>query len=237
MNKKQEELYKILLLPIMEQKIDSYKIEEKVIYSGTKYGTEFDPDMSNIAIKFYSIIYELEEEVLLSESEKSVKGDTMNASSTYYKPPSELTEQWKVDKHCLANFWILPMNIGRTPVRHLSEEQKLYCKHSRKSRIHDYMDVFLEFLSENLDYYFCEYKEYFDAIKVSRENFVNEFSQAHFLKKGYYEINSVKKIDKTTLRNGYDSWRKAIEERAQEIATSNKWENLYDEIVIKHRQG
>ena len=237
MNNKQEELYKILLLPIEKQKMDSYKIEEKVIYSGTKYGTKFDPDMSNIAIKFYSVIYGIEEEKLLSKSEGFIKGDTMNTSSPYYKPPRELTEQWDVDKHCLANFWILPMNIGRTPVRYLSEEQKLYCKHSKKSRIHDYMDVFLEFLKDHIDDYFCEYNKYFDELKVSKENFVDEFSQAHFLKNGYYEINIVKEkeIDKTTLRNGYDLWRNAIEERAREIATSDKWEELYDEFVNKQK--
>lgn len=78
MNNKQEELYKILLLPIKKQKMDSYKIEEKVIYSGTKYGTTFDPDMSNIAIKFYSVIYGIEEEKLISKSEGFIKGDTMN---------------------------------------------------------------------------------------------------------------------------------------------------------------
>ena len=41
MNNKQEELYKILLLPIEKQEMDSYKIEEKVILSGTKYGTTY----------------------------------------------------------------------------------------------------------------------------------------------------------------------------------------------------
>lgn len=97
------------------------------------------------------------------------------------------------------------------------------------------MDVFLKFLNDNIDYYFLEYNKYFDELKVSKENFVDEFSQAHFLKKGYYEINIVKEIDKTTLRNGYDLWRNAIEERAREIATSDKWEELYDEFVNKQK--
>ena len=45
----------------------------------------------------------------------------------------------------------------------------------------------------------------------------------------------MKIIDKTELRNGYDLWRNAIKERAREIATSDKWEELYDEFVNKQK--
>lgn len=231
MNDKQRELYEILLLPIHEAKIEGYEIHENEIVSGFKYGKMFDADMSNIAVRFYSALYNISEEDLLSKEKSFVKGDTMNSSLKYYKTKAEINEKWIRQKHCLANFWILPMDIGRT-VKGLSETEVLYCKHSRKSKIFDYMDLFLDFLNNNLDYYFQNHASYFEILKVSKNNFYEDFSSVHCIK-CYYTNSEVRLIDKAKLKEDYNDWESLLKKRAVEIATSPRWENVYNSLLTK----
>lgn len=232
MNERQKILYKVLLMPIIEKDIREYQIEEDIIYSGFSYGNDFDADMSNVAVKFYSILYGVDEEEIVSNSNRYLKGDTMNASSPYYKPSIEKTSEWNRKKHCLANFWLLPMDIGRTPVKHLSDHKRLLCKHSKKSKLHDYMDKFLTFMNDNITDYYDEYKEYFESIHVEITSFSESFSKVHYLRDGYYFENKVKLIKKEQLKYGYDVWERIIETRAYEIAVSDKWEKLYKHLVV-----
>lgn len=236
LNEQQENLYKVLLMPIFEKNIESFQIHNDTICSGFTYGNTYDADMSNVAIKFYSILYGIDEKDILSSSNRHLKGDTMNSSSPYFRPASDVTSEWNIKKHCLANFWILPMDIGRTPVKHLSEEGKLYCKHSKKSKLHDYMDEFLLFMSKNIAKYYEKHEEYFHSINVDMDSFFELFPKVHYLASGYYFGNEVKVVEKIKLKQGYEIWEAMIKARAEEIAISVKWEQLYEHLVLKKQK-
>lgn len=235
MNEQQNELYRILLMPIEENEINGYRFCNEKIYSGYSYGRRFDADMSNVAIRFYSLLYGIKEEDILSTDKRWVKGDTMNSSLLYYRPNAEKKKEWDEKKHCLANFWLLPMNIGRTPVRFLSRKEKSLCKHSKISRLHDYMDNFLLFIGENYNEYYDVYDEYFKKLNIEKNSFTKSFSKVHFLNKGYYLDDSVKVVDKQQLKGSYDVWMRMIENRAYEIASSDIWKLLYDNLINENK--
>ena len=150
------------------------------ILSEQKYKNGTDEDMSEIAIEFYKIIYKkifecndlLKEGSILDEEgglkNKSFAGDTMNS----YKQISRrkgLTdgekECWFNKYHCLANFWILPMDIGRGYMNGIS----------KINVSKDYMDGFLKVLSENYEKYKELYPDYFI------HNSIEGFYDMHYL--------------------------------------------------------
>lgn len=126
----------ILLIPIRRKGSKVLEIDDKdnvILSSGKRYKT-VDPDMSDLAIAFYAILY----------GKKMVDntghfccddfaGDTMNsyrsvANQFFDGSPRRCTKRKDAEKngevppwlqeyfegyHCLANFWAIPKKIGR----------------------------------------------------------------------------------------------------------------------------
>lgn len=210
------QIKQILLMQIKEQGESGFHIKDRVIYSGMSYGHKFDPDMSDVAILFYQAVYGISQEELLDLNNRNFKGDTMNTSIKYYKTNRE---EWQKNKYCLANFWILPMDLGRTPVRHLDENGIKMCKHSKIGKIHDYMDVFLGKLNENKELYYKLYEEYFNRLGIRRNFFIQDMADKHFLGKGYIKNGKILMLDKSEFKaNEYLPWKERLDIRADLIA-------------------
>ncbi|MDF7669340.1 hypothetical protein [Lactobacillus sp. ESL0703] len=230
---KKNQVRKILLMPIEVISHSNFicKYQNK-IYSGQSYSSGFDPDMSDFAVGFYEILYKniIPENHLLTSNGQLINenfdGDTMNSFKYIANQIieeknklGELENNWQKyllnyynNYHCLANFWLVPMKVGRTITR--------YSKGNR--RYQDYMDQYLNYLYENWDT--LKREEYFDQF-TSWQDFVNQ----HFLYKSYikenYQVNnysSSKNPEEIIFR-----MTKMIEERAESIASSNFCEELY----------
>ena len=131
--RKQKIVQEILTTPIIASTTYYEKIRlvsdsenNNYIISGQRYKGCSDEDMCDFSIEFYKVIYE--KDILENPNiTQMFAGDTM---IDHYK--RELTNY-----HCLANFWILPMNVGRS------------CRQLNRAKLH--MDLFLEkLLSESL---------------------------------------------------------------------------------------
>lgn len=240
-----EKLKRILLLPIeLDAKIDGYSIKENCIVSGQTYKrnakgeiaiNDLDCDMSNVAVDFYSVIYGIDKKELNSIEYGWIKGDTMNTHIRGRKPkPENISEgekTWGRKYHCLANFWVLPDEVGRK-TRGLSEEQQKYTKHSSTSRLLDSMDLFLIFLEKNYDYYFNNYSNYFSKIGIQdKNNSIDMFKSVHFLQEFNPNSNIFKSNSQKNWReNVYDTWDKNINARATAIAGAKIAEDLYNTL-------
>lgn len=159
---KQETVCDFLITPISEYR--ELRYVSNSIGTTQRYHSGFDPDMSDIAIEFYKIIYNIDE--LLDENgyllfDKQLAGDTMCSFNTIAnKVPKagksrkkrtsfdewpEFLKDYHNLYHCLANFWLLPLWVGRSYPRMPSE----YRWGSKTKRgIDDYMDCYLSFLKE-----------------------------------------------------------------------------------------
>lgn len=192
------EIYKILLLSITCTKHSGFSPNKKMIiemdkgnikttqsyfpqYSNPKFNKiNLDCDMSDFACGFYEIIYN--REIVAdngSFTNKNFAGDTMTSVS---RLPA-LKDRY----HCLANFWLIPMDIGRTS-SWTSNERKQWSKTSDVYKIYDYMDRFLILLKDN----FLEYKKLYPVYFANIETF-KDFCDIHLLVNSYvdenYEIN------------------------------------------------
>ncbi len=168
-------------------------------YPYKKYKINLDPDMSDFAIGFYEILYKdlLEKPIINEEnalSNEEFAGDTMNGFNVIAngipeagKSAKQRTNMFIWPKylkeyfyqyHCLANFWILPMFVGR---KMDNKYCKGYCDSSlQDGGIQDYMDRFLQTVKESFAVYNNSYSTYFKKI-VSFESFIN----AHFVNDVY----------------------------------------------------
>ncbi|MEE0687042.1 MAG: hypothetical protein UEA60_10405 [Lachnospiraceae bacterium] len=166
--KKQKQVYEILYMPIEvisssgfgdDRKV-SIKKEGNVIKTTQTYWPEYrdkvshklfrydfnpDCDMSDFACGFYEIIYKsiLAGDVLVNNNNgcmvnKQYVGDTMTSVSLL----PGLYEKY----HCLANFWIIPMELGRRSNHILSKTSKRY-------NVQDFMDRFLLLMKYRFDFY------------------------------------------------------------------------------------
>lgn len=148
--------------------------------------------MSDFAIGFYEILYQ---DILCGQTvldnnghfvNKEIAGDTMNSFNTIANKtpgagksrlqrttkdtwPQELVN-YKNTYHCLANLWILPMEMGRTTNGEFNKA---------KSPFDDYVDRFLESIRTNVDFNGND-RYYFDRFQ-SWNNFVHK----HFLQDSY----------------------------------------------------
>lgn len=131
-------LRKILLTPIKCEGSKVLESDDKnnvILTSDTRYCYHNgDPDMSDLAIAFYKILYG--KEMLKSDGGfccHEFAGDTMNSFNSVAKkffngkPASKVTREemneyfrrWPLLQeyfdgyHCLANFWAIPKEIGR----------------------------------------------------------------------------------------------------------------------------
>lgn len=202
------------------------------IYSSQKYNG-LDPDMSDIAVEFYQIIYKdklkkLEYEILdkdgklkVSKEYREFCGDTMNSYRTIEKKLSDDEKKRKLkDKyHSLANFWLLPMDVG-----HSSSWTKNRGLSKSKRGIDDYMDKFLQDYVKRHEEYSEKYREYANSFML------NKFGTDHFLEGIYVENNEVTEEMIFSDKEANDianEMCKRIEKRAEIIAIKKEKE-LYD---------
>lgn len=127
-------------------------------YGNVRYEFHPDPDMTDFACGFYEIIYDdiLEGEKKIVDkdgnlSNRQFAGDTMNGfnyianripqagETTKKRTPQnkwpDYLQKYHIQYHCLANFWLLPMEIGRKNKKNLSKGYYYGAQ--------DYMDKFL----------------------------------------------------------------------------------------------
>lgn len=212
---KQQTIKKILLYPIKTttrkivdikiQKIDNRKTINtgmRYIPSGSKSGS-LDSDVSDLAIQFYEVIYN-KTPLLTNRNPTSNDfiGDTMN---TIHKD---------INYHCLANFWLLPSDLGRT------------IKNFSKAKAADRMDFFLMDLKHNYSFYRNLYPIYFDHFK----NFDN-FCEQHFLDEAYFDKTN-KNIISTMQK---DKVIDIIDQRAKTISikkTNELFALFHDKLNI-----
>lgn len=166
----------ILLCPIIASKhFDGIRLftdseGNKIILSGQKYGSIADEDMSDFAIGFYETVYQgLIPDKLLKEdgglSNMQFAGDTMNAK-VYCGKDVDANSSWKSKYHCLANFWLLPVNVGRSSAKTPTDERK-YSK--SKNGINDFLDKFLKHYSDNYIEYAHTYGDYVNCMAQDRD--------------------------------------------------------------------
>lgn len=146
-----------------------------------------DEDMSDFAVGFYKILYKslLPRNRILKDNDalvdKNFAGDTMNSFNNIANLFPEaglcknkrtpkcqwrpILQEWKQQYHCLANFWIIPLEIGR-------KNDSKFSKGSCKNGLCDFVDRFLKLISmsDNFNVVFSgTYKDF------------NEFAEMHFL--------------------------------------------------------
>ena len=133
MTKKQEKVYGILLKPVVsDKKADRIQKYHRVIISLQVYYGAPDEDMCDFTLGFYKVLYGdnlLKDKELLNERNRiknnDFAGDTMNSFNTIAKlingsqsneeniPVNPALQFYKEQYHCLANFWVIPMQHGR----------------------------------------------------------------------------------------------------------------------------
>jgi len=241
--KRREQVYKILLAPVNKPTYSGHVGERKVIvkwngshidttqtywpeYKDTnqdsiRYPMNPDCDMSDFACGFYEIIYRdiLPGHIVCEDGnlfDKEFAGDTMN---TVKKMPS-LTEKY----HCLANFWLLPMQLGRMSNHELSKTDPQYM-------IQDYMDRFLIAVQDKLEEYrrvfprcFAEMRTFEDMVNVhSLEGSYVELIDSEDLAEKEYVVQTFS--DMPTVFKEETVWE-CIQKRARVIADSQYGEEL-----------
>ena len=236
---KKEQIREILLMPICcDRKHDRILRVDNKIQTGQKYYSNPDEDMSDFAIGFYDIVYKdiLNSNPILKDNgyllNKEFAGDTMNNFNTtanitpgvgkYYKKRTD-EEKWPKylqnyysKYHCLANFWILPMEIGRTIKGALNKST---------NPVKDYMDRFLEMVHSEIRFDGGD-REYFRCFKSW-----DEFNGKNFLINAY--LDQELKVDLYSNYNkdrSEDFIEKALEKikyRAECIAKSKYAEELW----------
>lgn len=229
MNQKQKQVYNILLKQIeCSKKYSSIYLKDNKILTGQTYYCNADEDMSDFAIGFYKIIYKniLPENELLDKDgyllDMEFAGDTMNSfnSIANITPnagntknnrtpaknwPDNLRKYYNM-YHCLANFWIIPMSIGRR---------------SKKLNQYDSVDIFINKIKTDSSI-LSQYKSYFKKIKLDC------FKGNHYIQKARDEskiYKMYKNKDSTTLI--YNSISDIIN-RAYKISKSEHMNNLWN---------
>lgn len=194
MSEHKEQVEKILLMPIECTTQSSIAIftHNNRIFSSQKYKGSLDPDMSDIAVGFYNIVYKdiLSKDGLLKKDDycnDNFLGDTMNSFNSIANivPKAGKSVKQRTDRkmwpsflqnyyssyHCLANFWVLPRCIGRC---------------GKKLNSQDSVDIFLNILQTNYSI-LDKYPDYFKQMNTYRK-----FCKKHFLQKTYDPLSNSK---------------------------------------------
>ena len=194
----------------------TYWQEYKDRNTGESFRYNFFPDcdMSDFACGFYEIIYKdfLDSKKIVDDNgclvNKEYAGDTMTSVS---KLPG-LKDRYR----CLANFWILPMELGRK-----SEDK--FSKTSHYYDIEDYMDRFLLLLKYKLEEYKKRYPNYFSKI-----NKFEKISDIHLLFNSYLDKRfNVLQYSHAINKNTEKYLWSCIEKRAETIANSRFGPDLW----------
>ena len=252
-NKEQEVVKKILLTPIKPEKETEIKWVSEGIASSQRYYSVFDCDMSDLAIGFYRILYDKD---IINKAgrlvDREFAGDTMcsfntianrvpgagktkNQRTSFEKWPAYLQDYSK-SYHCLANFWLLPLQIGRKSAKEYNGE----CKKKKWGRNSDYTDRFLLLLKQDFDSFMKEYSRYGECFSDFKS-----FAKEHFLsgEENYVskamEVNlfSIKETSEGIVESNekpeiiIESMMNRIRARAEAIAQSEKCNELYKWMV------
>lgn len=236
---KTEQVYELLLMPIYcNKKFNEITRRDNQILSGQKYYSSADEDMSDFAIGFYEILYKeiLDNSSILNQwgflQSNEFAGDTMNsfntianitpgagrsrAKRTSFDEWPEYLQEYHKKYHCLANFWILPMDIGRTISGGSNKAKK---------PISDYMDRFLQMLHDEILFDICD-RDYF-----KRFNSWYDFRNKHFLDESYIVNESeIKMYSNSNIDNTMNFTREALKKmmyRAECIARSKYADELW----------
>ena len=202
LNLKQRNVFEILVCPIVATKnineIGIYlKGDKKIILSSQAYEGNPDEDMCDLAIGFYEILYKLKKGEILKQlgsvEEWTYAGDTMNSFKTIAKFSSvDKRNEWNEVYHCLANFWMLPGNIGRKTNKDSKNSTGKYANpitiKSFNTGRRDFVDRFLE--------------------EKHKDDLV-EFSKKHFINEIYISNNKIKYFSK--VDEGCTSFQEAID--------------------------
>jgi hypothetical protein len=174
-------------------------------YPYKKWDIPLDEDMSDFAVGFYEILYKslLCGNRMLNDDDDLVNrnfaGDTMNSfnyianlfpeagrSSSSRTPKCQwpqILQEWKQKYHCLANFWIIPLEIGR-------KNDSEFSKGSYENGLNDFVDRFVDLM--------CV-PDNFNTVFSGAYKGVKEFAEKHFLIGSYMsEVSSIVRFsDKT----------------------------------------
>lgn len=239
---KQEKVYNFLLTPI--KNFENIANNKKYIITAQRYKKKFDPDMSDVAVCFYKIIYGLD---ILDDNgelkDKNFAGDTMcsfntiancvkeagksHKQRTEYKEWPNFLKNYYDFYHCLANFWLLPMQVGRS---YPQMEKKYKSLSKSKKGFDDYMDSFLEFLKN--DNSFEKFITEFESYGIKFKSF-ETFVDSHYLR-GEENFISEKYLVNFFSKSGtpeeiVSSMEKKIRKRAKVISSQNE---LCDKLYI-----
>ncbi len=205
-------------------------------WNGKTVPIPLDEDMSDFAIGFYEIIYDnLLKNKSLIENDRLTNdrfaGDTMNSFETIANLfpeagnckkrrtvpdawPKEL-RQYKNQYHCLANFWLLPVEIGRK-----IDEDNVLCKGSYEYGIKDYVDRFLTQLEKSDEY--IKYMNYDDFSVFAKMQFI--YGSYVYLDDSIYDFS----VDETNPYLLIEKIMDRIKIRATVISNSDYAERLWD---------
>lgn len=208
-----------------------------------RYSFAPDCDMSDFACGFYEIIYKdiLQGKIVKDDGSllnEQFAGDTMNSfnyianripeagktkkTRTPYNTWPEYLQKYYDHYHCLANFWLLPMEIGR---KNSSDLSKGYYDYKNWNGAHDYMDKFLTQVKYDWDRYIIDNSSYFLTIKDFAQ-----FAKINCLVGSYlYADMSVFEYSKKEPEEIINLLQDRIRLRATAISESEKYcEKLYE---------
>jgi hypothetical protein len=179
--------------------------------SKKRYPFSPDCDMSDFSCGFYEIIYK---DILIGQNivdedgnftNKIFAGDTMNTGIiSKHGRKSKLSTH---KRHCLANFWILPMWIGRDWGKNPHPE------HSKtRNNCNDYIELYLEYVKDNWDV--LQKNENVGEYFLKFKNF-NDFMDKHYISDNVKSEKIQEQID-------------FIKDRAKAISESKHTEELWE---------
>jgi len=246
-DEKRKIVKEILLVPIqcVDDKKSKIEWEGKTILSPQKYWPcksyekTLDPDMSDFAIGFYEIIYrDLMRNDQLLQNDGTLKsnmfaGDTINSFQIVANmvPEAGRTKKQRTEismwpewlkrhyrtYHCLANFWVVPLEVGR------KSDNADYCKMNYDNKVCDFIDRFLMHHRLYIDKFKKRYSKYYETV-----NTYDVFEQIHFLDKCCVdEKGKIIDFSQHEAKTIVDSMSEMIEKRATYIAESKYAEDLY----------
>lgn len=207
-----------------------------VICTGQRYEGREDADMSDFAIGYYEILYQdiLKDSVLDDNGRLKSNlfaGDTINSftnianitpgagkSRNQRTPVAEWPDQlirYYQEYHCLANFWILPMELGR-----YDDEKRAY--RCMKMNKYDSIDIFKEMLSNDYEGMTREIPEYFQSFSSYKD-----FCGQHFIDT-YARKNTGFTYENSGWPTLIENAESDIWSRARAIAESKYCDELFD---------
>lgn len=153
---KQKQVEDVLLTQIVvtSEVNNIFKYNDK-IYSSQSYESGLDPDMSDFVIAFYEIIYNKK---IISNGQiidMNFAGDTIN-TGIYMKGQRKKVKL--ENRHCLANFWVIPYVHGR----------------KREKTKRDYWDLYLSYVKENISAYDKNFEQNHDFKDFKVTQFIPE---------------------------------------------------------------